>query len=266
MARVTRARLQTAYDAGRQAAPDGVPPPDYIAGDPELLGAWDEGYADAQDGAAPRRYTPDGTLSRPGAHRPAPARPKRSSGRAKPRPEPAGGDPSSPDAQLPPVKPVDHPHPVRATTGALRRVSLTPAADNIGGFVCGLLLYAVGIQYIRNGPGGPLAWFRAKFENKPLGAHTPAAASTSSGAAVSPTSAAALANLNLPSAAQLGSAASLPGTFNQQLAQQAVARGWINPVLGALNSGGPPVSIAAPGAAPRPAGSPSSLSDLLAVR
>lgn len=181
MARVTRARLQTAYDAGRRAAADGSPPPDYIAGDGELLDAWDEGVADAQDGRPAARYGTDGR-----AHR-APARPRRSAGRARPKgPPQVEGHPQA-EIQPRPDRETSGPdelgqraasvtagfHPVADTTSTLKRISLKPSTSNLGGFALGMIAYLAGIQYLRHGPGGPTAWFRAKFENKPLGAHSP---------------------------------------------------------------------------------------------
>lgn len=163
----TRARLRTAYDAGYQAE-DG-PPPDYIAGDSELLDAWDKGFDDRQSG---RRSTG------PDEHRPDPRPRRTSTSRApKPKPTPApvpqGGDPV--DEQLPPAQPSStssprqQSHPVRDAGRAMRKMTLSPATDNLGGFVLGMVVYLAAVQYIRGGAGAPLRWFRAKFENKVTG-------------------------------------------------------------------------------------------------
>jgi len=172
MAAVTRARLHTAYQAGYQAE-DG-PPPDYIATDADLLDAWDKGFADRQAG---RRSTgPDEP------HRPNP-RPKRAASsssrrRTTPAPEPAAENDDQVDDDLTPASSPSSSgsHPVRDAGQTLRRISLKPATDNIGGFVLGVVVYLAALQYIRSGPGAPLRWFRAKFENKVTGGITAAEA------------------------------------------------------------------------------------------
>jgi len=168
MAAVTRARLQTAYQAGYQAE-DG-PPPDYIANDAELLDAWDKGFADRQNG---RRSTgPDAP------HRPNP-RPRRTPSPSSRRTTTTTApDDGQVDDDLPPAstRSGSDRHPVHDAGQALRRISLQPSTNNIGGFVLGMVVYLAAIQYIRSGPGAPLRWFRAKFENKVTGGITAAEA------------------------------------------------------------------------------------------
>lgn len=54
---------------------------------------------------------------------------------------------------------------------AAGQISLTPPrrldGGDVGGFLVGLGLYVLALQYIRHGPAGPKAWLKAKFINEP---------------------------------------------------------------------------------------------------
>lgn len=63
------------------------------------------------------------------------------------------------------------------------KVGLTPPrkpdVGDLGGFLAGLVGYALFLSYIRYGPGGPKGWVEAKFINKPM-TLTASSSSTSS--------------------------------------------------------------------------------------
>lgn len=67
------------------------------------------------------------------------------------RPSAGPGAPSAPDLPRPTLK-----------------LPSTPTAGDVGGFLFGLTLYALFINYLRFGPLGVKGWLRAKFMNAPL--------------------------------------------------------------------------------------------------
>lgn len=248
MAAVTRARLQTAYQAGYQAE-DG-PPPDYIATDAELLDAWDKGFADRQDG---RRSTGPDTPP-PAQHRANP-RPRRTTSTSTAR-RSSTRDSSPPagervDEQLPPTQPsrpaAKRSQPLRDARATVRKITLSPSTDNLGGFVLGVVVYLAAIQYIRNGPGAPLRWFRAKAMNKVSGGISADEAHRAQQAVLQ-------SMLGSPASAEQG------GTFGP----------GGTPVTPTAPGGSPdvldPIGIITGGGAPRPAPTSGSLAGQLGVR
>lgn len=154
----TGARLQTAYDLGKS---QGYPPPENIANDPELLAAFDDGVTDAEngvDGGKPKakEYRPPPA----GEHRPKPRPAKRTKAPAKKAPaaKPATAKPSAAPSKARPTPPAT----------SLPRPTLNPGRGDGSGFAFGLLLYVLGINFLRYGPRGVTGWFSAKFLNKPL--------------------------------------------------------------------------------------------------
>ena len=159
----TKARLRTAYDLGAEHARNDEPggPPDYIAHDDELMEAWDQGFSDAVDemdggrgGDEPRTHTPPS-----------------SSPSTKPR-KAAGG------SRRPPAKSKRRngkfSHPLHWGTGAQGHVVGKPTLSPRGlsmsdgtGFMFGLLLYTLGLSYLKHGPRGVTGWLSAKFLNRP---------------------------------------------------------------------------------------------------
>jgi hypothetical protein len=160
----TRAAQQTAYDLGHThgADPDagGGPVPENIATDPDLLEAYDRGLRDGTD-----------SLDAPDAgRRPHPSRrPARTAGAAKPTGKPRSAAAADADR-------FDAAHPRRTIDDdggspvGFPRPTLHLSGNNLAGFAVGLALYAVGSNFIRNGPAGVAAWFNAKFFNKVDGA------------------------------------------------------------------------------------------------
>ncbi|MEN8672579.1 hypothetical protein [Nocardioides sp.] len=82
------------------------------------------------------------------------------------------------DTQVPPAAPA--PPAAPSTTArsftppavpSLTNFTLTPPkkldAGDVGGFLAGLLVYTLALNYIRSGPEGITAWLRAKFLNEP---------------------------------------------------------------------------------------------------
>lgn len=63
--------------------------------------------------------------------------------------------------------------PARPSLGMpdLSGITLTPpkklSGGDVGGFLAGLLIYTLALNYLRYGPGGPTAWMSAKFLNQP---------------------------------------------------------------------------------------------------
>lgn len=152
MARPATARARVAYDTGRR----GEPAPDFIASDPDLLDAYDEGLADndrAENGeqavspprnrqAMPKtrkgnlRLVDSGTVGQPDAPPGSPTAAAKS---------PAGVSPSMPKLHLP---------------------GSSSAGTDGSGFLLGMFAYIMVINYIRGGLPQVKAWWFAKFVNK----------------------------------------------------------------------------------------------------
>lgn len=102
------------------------------------------------------------------ATRPAPAAPAAPAA-TKPGGKSTGGAPSTPQtppgASAAPVGLPTFPKP------DLSQVTLTPpkrlSGGDVGGFLAGLALYALVLNYIRYGVDGPKGWLSAKFLNRP---------------------------------------------------------------------------------------------------
>lgn len=82
---------------------------------------------------------------------------------------PLADDEPAPEPESKPDPPAARP---RAQLPSLPRPTLRPSVSDGSGFAFGIVLYAIGLCYIRggwNGPGGVTDWFRAKFLNQTRG-------------------------------------------------------------------------------------------------
>lgn len=150
------ARHRTAYDVGRR----GEAVPDWVT-DADTLAAYDRGL---------QAYTAAGDTP------PAPAG-RRSSTATATRTAAAPAAPAAP--ALPPSNapaPPAAPSPAAGGRG-LPSITLTTgsrAGDDAAGLLAGLVVYALVLSYIRQGPAGPAAWIKAKFVNRgPDGSYLP---------------------------------------------------------------------------------------------
>ena len=139
----TKARRQTAWDVGRS----GDKPPEWIAGNADLLAAYDDGLAahdDAVEQAAPKQPAP----------KPAAAAPV-----SEPAPGPAAAPATSPSSTTPLPAPPPRPE--------WRGWAARPIGRGDGsGLLFGLVAYAVFLNFLRDGPQGVNDWCSAKFLNK----------------------------------------------------------------------------------------------------
>jgi hypothetical protein len=149
------ASAKTAYDygvkVGREEVNGSQEPPEWIRDNPDLLEHFDRGLADGTDSLDEGKPAP--------SHRPSPtpARSKRSSSATR---RVSTGDASRSSASR-----------VGDAAGLARGAgwpipSLRSTGANVAGFLIGLGLYAVGANFLRNGPAGVLEWVDAKFFNK----------------------------------------------------------------------------------------------------
>jgi len=97
------------------------------------------------------------------AKRSASSSPKPQGGRS------AGGSPEG-ETSTPPGPPAV-PAPPSIPAPDLSQVTLTPpksfSGGDLGGFLAGLVLYTLGLNFLRYGVDGPKGWIRAKFLNEP---------------------------------------------------------------------------------------------------
>jgi hypothetical protein len=167
------AAQQTAYDLGRSGQ---TPAPPNIFDDPKLLDAYEEGLADREDEARARNRVarepnagPAPRTSEPGGRAPRSPKQQPPAGAGlpfEPQPAPAGG------------------RPFPTLRGALGAVG----SDDLGGFLLGLAVYALALNYIKGGWSGETRadtdgevrtygvkpWLAAKFLNKTDSASAPA--------------------------------------------------------------------------------------------
>jgi len=68
----------------------------------------------------------------------------------------------------------------RTATGGAMRLAAGKAPKTAAGFVMGFLLYAAGLNLLRNGPAGVWDWVKAKFVNETPGTKTPGGSTPSS--------------------------------------------------------------------------------------
>lgn len=115
----------------------------------------DAGYGDAYE-RGKRGEALDDDADEPTRQAHAAGVEERSSASAPPR--------SGAPGRRPPNKPKGGSSPLRS----LGNVATGKKADTAGGFVLGLLGYALVLSFIREGPHGPVRWLSAKFLNKPL--------------------------------------------------------------------------------------------------
>ncbi len=168
MARPAQAKLATAYDLGRR----GEPPPEFVQVDDDLLDAYHRGVDDL-DQAGGEKPTPT---------KPTGSRPHRAAGRPPGNGAAGGSRPSSPRARpAASGKSSGRPSTGKASTSSRAR-RVAQAADTItpqvsaprpslnpsdgAGFALGLVLYALTLSYLREGPAGPKRWLAAKFVNR----------------------------------------------------------------------------------------------------
>lgn len=81
-----------------------------------------------------------------------------------------GDTQAAPDASPPPAAPATSSG-TSFSPPSLNNITLTPpkklGAGDLGGFLAGLLVYTVALNYIRSGPDGVTSWIKAKFLNQP---------------------------------------------------------------------------------------------------
>lgn len=156
------ASASVAYDLGRR----GEPMPTWVSDDPKLVQAYERGVDDLDGAGGEQPKTPRTTARRaPGGPRSA-GRPH-STTRSPRRPaEPAPAAPATPGRPV-----VGRAGEVGGTQApvsmSVPRPTLRLGGDGTG-LALGLVLYALGINYIRHGWPGVTGWLRAKFLNRPM--------------------------------------------------------------------------------------------------
>lgn len=104
-----------------------------------------------------------------GLNPPPPVAKKTAAGRGKAK-KPGATQPP-PVAPAPPAAPSTSSGSPSISAPSLNDLTLKPPkkldAGDIGGFLAGLLVYTVALNYIRSGPDGVTSWLRAKFLNEP---------------------------------------------------------------------------------------------------
>ncbi len=143
-----RAKAQELLDRDEMVNPDDIEDP--LTREAYVHGLFNEEFKDS-----PERFTdPDGTKAAAAAARqPTAATPADPGRAARGR---TGGPGRTPSARPRGKSKSSWPHP-----------TLTPAVSDGTGFALGMVLYALGLNYLRYGPAGVKGWLSAKFFNKP---------------------------------------------------------------------------------------------------
>lgn len=123
--------------------------------DPEVRAAYTDGLLEEEFGEKPS-YRKNAKIGGPGSAGAHPGSSPKAPvpGRSGPAGGQRGGSPT-------------FARPAGSAGSSLPHPTLTPSMSDGTGFALGLVLYALGLNYIRYGPPGVRGWLAAKFLNKP---------------------------------------------------------------------------------------------------